>query len=215
MTRHEFLAQLHELLRPRVYLEIGVQYGTSLALAVHSETAIGVDPEPLIPASGNQQLFQQTSDDFFRGNIGPPVDLAFIDGQHLSEYAWRDFWNVSRIMHPDGVVVFDDVLPRNNVEASRVQCPGDWTGDVWKTARALIWGQRHACRYVDTFPTGLLVVATHGPDPWPVDCLVPQPATFTQDLPVPDDILNRAFAWAPDAALQDIKEWHENRNNRG
>ena len=33
MTRHEFLQALHELLHPEVYLEIGVQYGTSLALA--------------------------------------------------------------------------------------------------------------------------------------------------------------------------------------
>jgi hypothetical protein len=28
-TRHEFLQQLHELIQPKVYLEIGVQHGWS------------------------------------------------------------------------------------------------------------------------------------------------------------------------------------------
>ena len=43
-TRHEFLEQLHLALKPKTYLEVGVQHGTSLVLAHGAELAIGIDP---------------------------------------------------------------------------------------------------------------------------------------------------------------------------
>ena len=69
MTRYEFLASLHALLEPKVYLEIGVQYGASLVQAVDADVAYGVDPEPLIEFTANnrpnQHIFAMTSDAFF------------------------------------------------------------------------------------------------------------------------------------------------------
>ena len=40
------LRELHLLLRPAHYLEIGVQYGESLCLAEPETQTIGIDPEP-------------------------------------------------------------------------------------------------------------------------------------------------------------------------
>jgi len=148
----------------------------------------------------------------------PPIDLAFIDGMHLFEYALRDFMNVERYCHGGSVVVFDDVLPRNQHEARRLEpgtpILGDWTGDVWKvkdvlsafhTSPLLYW------RLVDTQPTGLLVI-TGFPDmhrPWAVPEQTLQ--AWSAEMSVPDDVINRVGAWNPERALdtieQEIKTW--------
>ena len=212
VTRHEFLAQLHEQLQPRGYLEIGVQFGESLRLA--RCPAIGVDPAPQLryhPILA--RVYETTSDDFFatdhtRELLAFTLDLAFIDGMHLYEYALRDFENVERYVNERSVVVFDDVLPRNQHEAAREQCPGDWTGDVWKVPKLL---QAHRSKlkqhWVDTFPTGTYVV--YGFDPWDSR----RPASIYSQIrdlgleaweTVPDDVLNRVEAVDPSWALEQI-----------
>lgn len=191
MTRHEFLRELHRVVAPRNYLEIGVNDGRSLALA--RVRSIAVDPafKITVPIRCDLDLVKATSDDFFaqpdplahfrasrdrpegRPRAGGPsdddpgcasIDLAFIDGMHLLEFALRDFMNVER--HSDwwSVIVFDDMLPRSADEAARDRHTRAWAGDVFKMVPVL-------ARYrpdlivipVDTQPTGVLVVL--GADP--------------------------------------------------
>lgn len=164
ITRHQFLTMLHDLLKPSVYLEIGVQYGLSLDLAVHSEWAIGIDPNPLVQAKGNQTIYQMTADNYF--DQGPhdldQVDLVFIDGSHLFEDVLRDFNNVTRYCGPKSVIVFDDVLPYNQEIASRTMPPaGDWTGDAWKVVPIIVGKLAltgASMKLVNTFPTGSFVL---------------------------------------------------------
>jgi hypothetical protein len=217
MTRHEFLAALHELLRPKVYLEVGVQHGTSLALAVHSDRAIGVDPEPsllLQHERHGQEVYAVTSDTFFSEHfevIPKQIDLAFIDGSHLFEDALRDFMNIEQYCGPRSVVVFDDMLPYNSAIAARVQPPGDWTGDVWK-----VWSILEDYRgdleifAVDTFPTGTLVVFGFPGDQdkrnnliAKYDSIVAEDCLYED---VPGYVLRRDNALQPEAALALIKE---------
>lgn len=168
--RHDFLHELHKLLRPSTYLEIGVQTGRSLAQAIPPTFAIGVDPEPQVSVSipVAHQIFPMTSDRFFEevdastaGLDLPPYDLAFIDGMHLVEYCLRDFIGVERHARPDGrtVAVFDDVLPYSADIAGRTPLPGDWAGDCWKIW-GILYGHRPdlTCILVDVAPTGALVV---------------------------------------------------------
>lgn len=160
MTRHEFLAALHQILQPKLYLEIGVQHGLSLALAKGADYAIGIDPNPTINATGNQLLYRTTSDDYFANTryIGN-IDLAFIDGEHLAEFALRDFINVCRHTKPGSVVVLDDVLPFDSAIATRAMPPGGhWTGDVWKVWELLKDEPDINVQLVDTFPTGTMIV---------------------------------------------------------
>lgn len=216
-TRHEFLAQLHDLLQPRGYLEVGVQYGTSLALA--KCPAIGIDPAPHVGREiPNAQIFTKTSDEFFSDPglmewWGVPVDLAFIDGMHLYEYALRDFENIEKYTNPRTVIVFDDVLPRNQHEAAREQCPGDWTGDVWKTARLIQNFRRDLKSYlVDTQPTGTFVVYGFLQRPWDV---IPSTWQMIQAMgleaweQVPDDVISRAGAISAQDALEHISTYLE------
>ena len=143
MTRHQFLAALHRLTRPRTYLEIGIQKGHSIALS--RVPSIGIDPEFQVEAElqADVHLARTTSDEFFTRKDPLAhlalrvVDLAFIDGMHLSEYVVRDYLAVERFTLPTSVVVFDDMLPRTIEEAARRRNTKAWTGDVYKALEAL------------------------------------------------------------------------------
>lgn len=166
----DFLQRLHSVLEPRRYLEIGVRWGNSLSLA--RCPSIGVDPSFNISHELHTEvhLFRTTSDEYFSrpSPMAPlgdePLDLVFIDGLHLFEFALRDFMHVERHCRPGALVVFDDILPRNVGEASRVPGKGGWTGDVYSIVTVL---QRYRpdilMLQVDTTPTGLLLLA--GLDP--------------------------------------------------
>ena len=211
-TRHGFLKELHSIIDPKTYLEIGVQHGTSLELCGPRTLGIGIDPNPLYtPGSSNKFLVKATSDKYFKSiNNGrakiAPIDLAFIDGMHQYEYALRDFLNVKNYITKNGIIVFDDVLPRNQEEASRTQCPGDWTGDVWKVYTDLINRSSEITTIlVDVKPTGLLVIINgHKVTDSVQDLAYIMP---TEEVPVPESIITRSGAYEPDIALDMIKLW--------
>jgi hypothetical protein len=211
VNRHEFLAALHRLTAPRTYLETGVNIGQSLTLS--RAPSIGIDPDFSVTAElqADVHLARTTSDEFFArpdplAHLPVPViDLGFVDGMHLAEYALRDYLAVERFTLPTSVVVFDDMLPRSVDEAARRRHTKAWTGDVYKAAQAL----RDLCPEVvvlevDTTPTGVVVVLTPdasrdgvlpGYDDWLDVALAPDP----QD--VPPEVLHRTRALDPQRLL--------------
>ena len=212
MTRHELLEGLHKKTRPRTYLEIGIRTGRSLVLS--RCRSIGVDPLFKIdnPIHCDVQLIKATSDAFFAGDEplahfdGVPVDLAFIDGMHLSDFALRDFMHIEPFMADTGVVVLDDVLPRNALEAARDRKTESWTGDVYKVVEILRRRRPDlAVLLVNTAPTGTAVVlgldqastilkeAYAEEEPY---LLQPDPQT------PPPEYLDRSIAIEPDALLE-------------
>jgi hypothetical protein len=165
----DVLRRLHELLRPRTYLEIGVETGATLAFARASERAIGIDPDAsklrpeLVPPCAS--VFHETSDAFFARSEraqalgGHHVDLAFIDGMHWFEYALRDFIHVEAWAQPNGVVVLHDCLPIFPATASRERRTKFWVGDVWKVVSILReYRPDLRLKIVATAPSGLCVV---------------------------------------------------------
>jgi predicted O-methyltransferase YrrM len=212
LRRHEFLQALHRLTAPRTYVETGVQKGQSLTLS--RVPSIGIDPEFAITSEvmADVHLARTSSDEFFARKDPVAylpkkvIDLAFIDGMHLSEYALRDYLAVERFTTLTSVVVFDDMLPRNLDEAARHRHTITWTGDVYKAAQAL----RTMCPDlvvldVDTQPTGVVVVLTPdasrggvlpGYDDWLDVAMAPDP----QD--VPQDVLTRSRAYDPEQLLK-------------
>jgi predicted O-methyltransferase YrrM len=210
-----FLTGLHRLVRPKTYLEVGVQHGYSLNLAFAAEVAIGIDPQPLVVETANQKIHSMTSDEFFADPRpdGWQIDLAYIDGMHLIEYVVRDFQNIARYCHPRSIVALDDVLPRNQEEARRIPVGtpilGDWTGDVWKIRRMLAeYRPDLRLRLVDTWPTGCLVVSgfpAH-PQEWAPDRRLVE---IWQDwTTVPPAVLDRVTAITPEQALAELtEEW--------
>ena len=217
MWRHEFLARAHEILRPEVYLEVGVQTGGSLALAERAGLAIGVDPAPVIRPEherANQRIYAQTSAEYFACESceRPTIDFAYIDGSHLYEDALLDFINIEAHTGPASVVMFDDVLPYSAAIATREQPAGDWTGDVWKVILALA-GTRPdlGMATVDVAPTGLLIVTGLNRHDLLLEGaygLLTGGAGLV-DQPPPDAILNRTHAVDAETALEGLRQWKE------
>jgi glycosyltransferase involved in cell wall biosynthesis len=149
------LTQIHRQLNPKSYLEIGTRTGDTLALA--DCPSIAVDPHFQINRDiiGSKQLcclFQMKSDDFFLNHdphviIGKPIDLAFIDGLHMFEFALRDFINIEKYVKNNSIVVLDDCIPTDAYIARRTfesqifldasRHPNWWAGDVWKVVLIL------------------------------------------------------------------------------
>ena len=166
------LARFHELLRPRLYLEIGVDVGRTLSLAKPPTRVIGVDPAAKEGRAFEAltTLFAVESDAFFESGLaeraleGKTVDLAFVDGLHLFEQALRDFVHLERLASPGGVLLFHDCLPLTAATATRRRSTAFWSGDVWKLVPILRELRPDLEMFlVPAYPTGLLVVT--GLDP--------------------------------------------------
>ena len=207
----DFLGRLHEALRPRAYLELGLRHGDSLALA--RCPALGVDPgyRLKVELGPDVSLLRETSDEFFGrpkplkplGGRGP--DLAFIDGMHLAEFALRDFIGVERLAPWTGVAVFDDILPRTVEEAARDRRTRAWTGDVYKVLGILA---RHRpdliCLRVGTQPTGLLLVLGLDPESRVLSArydLILERAVVPDPQAVPAGVLERRGVLDPETVL--------------
>jgi tetratricopeptide (TPR) repeat protein len=134
------LERLHRHLRPRTYVEIGVETGASLCLVQPGTVALGVDPQPVIafPLPEGVRIFSETSDDFFaRHDVrtelgGLPIDLALIDGMHQFEHALRDFINLERLCGPDSIILIHDCFPLDRVTSQRERVTMLWSGDIWR-----------------------------------------------------------------------------------
>ena len=244
MTRHDFLRGLHGVVEPGNYLEIGVNDGRSLALS--RVPSIAVDPafKVTVPIRCDLDLVKATSDDFFAlpdpvahfrgrghgassspepdgasgGQEDPSIDLAFIDGMHLFEFALRDFMNVERHAAWWSVIVFDDMLPRDVGEAARDRHTVEWTGDVYKLIPVLArYRPDLTVIQVNTGPTGVLVVLGADSanttlrdryDEILAEWVVPDPQH------VPREILERAGAVDPEGLLAS-PVWAEVVKGRG
>jgi hypothetical protein len=173
MTEHylDTLKKIHTLFAPEKYLEIGVRHGKSLGLASPVTHSIGIDPSPEItePLHKNIIIHSMTSDRFFSGPAAEVIcpgslDLAFIDGMHLFEYALRDFINIEKFCHKKSAILIHDVIPTDMESSERVRKQNFWTGDVWKIILCLKEYRRdlHITLF-DSAPSGLAVIQY--PDP--------------------------------------------------
>jgi capsular polysaccharide biosynthesis protein len=179
----ECLHLIHQILKPRAYLEVGCLDGETLALAACPAIGIDVQFQPKITVSSNAttlMLFQMASDEFFKKHnpflfLERRIDLAFLDGMHLIENLLRDFINTERFCDPDGVVLLHDCLPLDPHMATRDMSdvsrramssqPTWWTGDVWKILPILSsYRPDLTVHAFNAPPTGLVMVTGLDPD---------------------------------------------------
>jgi hypothetical protein len=162
----EWLTRFHEELKPKVYLEIGVQNGSTILLANPDTTiAFGVDPVMRIGPERNCFLFQMTSDEFFQRAALFGVEMTFVDGMHNFEFALRDIMNAENVSKPSSVILVHDVLPKDAETSVRTPIEGHWTGDVWKILPILRKTRPDlTLEVIECNPSGLLVIS--GLKPW-------------------------------------------------
>jgi hypothetical protein len=178
MSRGEFgdhvalLRQIHGHLLPRTYVEVGVYEGRSLAACRPETLAIGIDPifSRLQLLDRTKKQFALTSDQFFEkhdlGEVlgGKPLDLAFVDGMHLFEFALRDVMNLERWCRPASAILIHDCYPLDPATTTREWKGGWWSGDVWKLILCLK-GYRPDLQIgvVDVLPSGLGIITNLDP----------------------------------------------------
>lgn len=169
----EVMSMLHSHLRPRTYLEVGVESGESIARARPETLAIGIDPAPRIsfPLGPRTRIVQEESDSYFAAHDvraeldGLPVDLAFIDGMHHFEFALRDFINIERVCSPESTVLIHDCYPISRLTAERERRTGMWSGDIWRLILVLRkYRPDLRVNVIATAPTGLGMVRRLDPE---------------------------------------------------
>lgn len=208
----DFLEALSHRLRPATYLEVGVRGGHSLARSTAARN-VGIDPafSITVPLRGTVSLERTTSDEYFARPdatawLGRPVELAFIDGMHLFEYALRDFINVERYCSWSSVIAFDDMFPRNVDEAARDRHTDAWTGDVfWMQDVLRTYRPDLTVLVADTAPTGLLLVTGLDPESTVLaDAYDEIVERYVQDdpQPVPAEVFAREGALDPARLLR-------------
>jgi hypothetical protein len=160
----EVLGWMHETLRPRVYVEIGVDWGESLRLARRPTIAVGIDPELRTERcrfDALTYLFSMTSAAFFRAHssFAAGFGLAFVDGLHLFEAALEDFLALERHAGPETVIALHDTIPLDAETSARSRTTDFYTGDVW---RMLPWLAENRpdleVATVRTAPSGLTLI---------------------------------------------------------
>lgn len=198
--KHRLLSQIHNHLQPEFYFEIGVQTGKSLALAKCE--AIGIDPMPMLNVElpPTTKVITSSSDSFFKKQsnllLKKSIDLCFIDGMHLFEYALRDFINVEKYAQPHTLIVIDDILPGHPDQAKRERCTRAWTGDVWKVKEILEkYRPDLFLLAIDAYPTGLLLISALNPNNTTLeDKYQPIVDTFHPDMIISDEVILRKSA---------------------
>ncbi|MHA6344990.1 class I SAM-dependent methyltransferase [Roseivivax sp. CAU 1761] len=171
----DVLAELHAILAPDWYLEIGTSRGHSLRLCPGNFVAIDPAFEVSDFAMGQMRqghFLQMTSDEAFasdflaRNGIAPK--LGFLDGMHRFEYLLRDVMNFEKCAAPGAVAVLHDCLPFNAAMTARDwdrEALRFWTGDVWKTLAILEETRPDLGIHVlDAYPTGLVVLTGLDPE---------------------------------------------------
>jgi hypothetical protein len=223
MTRQDFLREVHRAYQPTSYFEIGIGTGRSLGLS--RTRTIAVDPAFKIKSEirCDIQVVKATSDDFFAREDALThfregrIDLAFIDGLHLLEFALRDFMNVERHAAWTSVIVVDDVLPRKVTEASRERSTKAWAGDVFKLSDVLgVYRPDLLVLPLDIDPTGVLLVLGADPENRVLEELHDEIVEkYVQPDPqlVPAAVLRRDTAIDP-ASITDSDVWSQLRNAR-
>ncbi len=169
---YALLDRLHEHLRPRGYVEVGVADGHSLGLTRPGTVAVGVDPEPgaeVAERAPGRRVEATTSADFFarfdRADVlgDAPLDLAFVDGLHLFEAALADVAALEAWAHPDTVVLLHDCHPTDAAMAARERTTVAWAGDVWKVVACLRADRPDlTVTTVDVGPTGVGIITGLG-----------------------------------------------------
>lgn len=174
-THRDVLAYVHQRLRPRSYLELGVEASATLKLAQYSSAVVGVGPRLSLLQPDRQlrsvKLFACTSNEFFERQSpqtalnGLPLELVFIASVHQFESALRDFCNTELWASQRTVVVMHDVLPLLPIVASRVRQTTFWSGDTWKVLWGLIEHRPDlTINIIPAPPSGLAIIRDLDPE---------------------------------------------------
>jgi len=150
VTRVDVIQGCLDLFQDPAYLEIGV-WKAKTFFPARAARKVAVDPKFAfdVEAAKTQhptaEFFAVTSDAYF-GQVSPTekFDVIYLDGLHTFEQTLRDLLNAVSFLKDDGIIIIDDVYPREYhsalanvkhahlVKAHTGSENKEWMGDVYK-----------------------------------------------------------------------------------
>ena len=128
MDRFDLINFLIEMFGYTSYLEIGVCNPEKCFNKVKADFKVAVDPAPAIL---QDNIFQMTSDEFFKRNT-QMFDIVFVDGLHHDDQVERDILNSLNFLTPNGTIVVHDCNPLDEDHQRVPSVVAFWCGTVWK-----------------------------------------------------------------------------------
>jgi predicted O-methyltransferase YrrM len=138
----EFIEYFVRLLKPKSFLELGVQFGecTNRIIDLIPRKYYAVDItsneniDYLKANKGNFDFHLCSTDDFFikARNMFLDLDMVFIDACHSHAASYKDFLNVKRHVNNDGIIFFHDTYPFSIKDTDSGLC-----GDCYKTSELI------------------------------------------------------------------------------
>lgn len=116
----DFIFNLANLVRPKVYVELGIQHCKLFNQIIPvAERLIGVDITPgagnYMTKSENAQFFNGTTQEFAKELTIHPlqIDMLFIDADHSKEAVLQDFKDFFPFVSSHGLILLHDTHPEN------------------------------------------------------------------------------------------------------
>jgi len=151
LNRAEMINIIARKINAQSYLEIGVQTGKTFR-EVNIDKKVGVDPDPI----WIDQTYLMTSDQFFE-QVEGTFDIIFVDGLHHSEQVNKDIENAILRLNNGGVILVDDVAPKEEAWQTRKPSALHWCGDVWRSwLFARLKEEFQTCTYDVAFGIGIM-----------------------------------------------------------
>ena len=144
-----FLKLLASIIQPRVYVEYGVRSGICFNSIIEqtrlfSSRCIGIDTAPITNKNQHGEYYQMTTDTFadtILPNLNVVVDMVFIDACHTLEQSFRDFEKIFRYVAEDGLILFHDTYPLNEMYTSPSYCDDAYL-TAWKIRTSEYYKER-------------------------------------------------------------------------
>ena len=121
MHHSDFIAIIASIIKPKVYVELGLYQGETLSKVLpHATKCYGVDMkinDQLKMLQNNNidklSITYDKTNNFFL-NFKSEINMAFIDADHCMASANKDFDNVLNLLSDDGIIFMQDTDPISN-----------------------------------------------------------------------------------------------------
>jgi hypothetical protein len=164
----ELIERLLRWRTPKVYLEIGIRQGRTLALAKPPTLAIGVEKKPDIRYrfEAPTRIYEVDPLEFLGSDRIAKLagrnrfDIAMIRSPRSFEEAYDTFVALEAISGKDSILMLHGTLAPDPVAGARERNSNFWVGDLWKLVPCLLEKRPELGIFtVPVFPVGITIVA--------------------------------------------------------
>ena len=138
----EFIEFFVRLIKPKSFLELGVQFGecTKQIIELIPESYVGVDIKQhaninfFLKKYNHFKFIHNSTDEFFKTYLSNDIkfDMIFIDACHSHVATYQDFLNAKNHINEDGYIFFHDCYPFSSYWTTPTLC-----GDGYKTSEKI------------------------------------------------------------------------------